>query len=84
LGNFEHAIAYGRLFWPEFTEHDDCIFRADAFDVKNYRSWLRQTNGSKTATEKVMNHQHIVDFFPNAPEPTKEQIIYFGYIELIS
>lgn len=78
LGNYEHAIAYGCLFWPEFVEHDNCIFRADGFDRKNYEAWLKQTKGDKTATERVLNHQHLVDFFPNASEPTKAQIIYLG------
>ena len=78
LGSFEHAIAYGCLFWPEFIEHDGCVFRAAGFEKKNYRSWLWQTCRNKTATEKVMNHVHIADLFPNAPRPTKQQMIYFG------
>lgn len=77
LGNFEHAIAYGRLFWPEFTEHDDCIFWAP-LDVENYERWMNYTKGDKTAIEKVKNHVHIVDFFSIAPGPTKVQMIYFG------
>lgn len=22
VGSFEHAIAYGEIFWPDFAEHD--------------------------------------------------------------
>jgi hypothetical protein len=81
IGNFEHAIAYGRLFWPDFVEHDGCILIADGaegFDVKKYETWLKHFRGDKTATEQMINHRHIVDYFPNASEPTKEQLIYFG------
>jgi len=80
LGNFEHAIAYGRLFWPDFVEYDGCIFLSQYFDIENYNNWMKSTKGNKTAVEKVMNHRHIVDYFPNSPkpQPTKEQMVYFG------
>jgi hypothetical protein len=76
IGSFEHGIAYGRLFWQDFVEYDDCVLFAD-FDESSYLGFMQQTAGNKVAVEKVMNHYHISDIFPNQ-EPTTDQIIYFG------
>jgi hypothetical protein len=62
VGNFEHAIKYSSLFWPEFTEHAGCILWAD-FKIDAYDGFMRQTGGNKKAVEAVMNHVHILDLF---------------------
>jgi len=34
-----------------------------------------------TRTEVTMNHQHILDLFPNTEEsPTEEQVVYLGRV----
>jgi hypothetical protein len=78
VGSFEHAIAYGHLFWPEFIEHDGCIFRLDHFDNKNYQNWVKETKGDKTAVEKVMNHNHLGEIFLYDPKRTMYQEIYLA------
>ena len=79
VGNYEHLIGYGRIFWPEFIEHDDCIFFTDRFTEKNYRAFMERTGGDKKAAEVVMNHWHIEDIFYSAePRPTREMILYVG------
>jgi len=40
VGSYELAIAYQRLFWPEFIAHDDCVFFRSSFSVKNYEGFL--------------------------------------------
>ncbi len=52
IGSFEHAIAYGQLFWPEFIEFDGCIFRKHVWDLKRYEGFLKQTRGDKTALKE--------------------------------
>lgn len=76
VGSVEHAIGYGELFWPEFTELDGCVFFAGATE-DNYQAFLKQTNGNKRAVETVLNHRHILDLFAGA-QPTREQVIYLG------
>lgn len=78
VGSFEHAIAYGELFWPEFEEHDGCVFFA-GFSADSYRGFMEQTGGNQQAVEAVMNHRHILDLFC-APEltPTRTQVVYLG------
>jgi hypothetical protein len=77
IGNYEHAIAHGRLFWPDFTEHDDCIFFSDSFTEDNYQNWMKSSDNDKDAVQRVMNHQHISDMFPNI-DPEENQIVYLG------
>jgi hypothetical protein len=77
-GNYEHLVAYAKILWPEFVEHDDCVFRA-GFTEETYRGFMAQAGGDKTSVEAVMNHRHVLDFFCNAnPKPTREMILYVG------
>lgn len=76
MGSFEHAIAYGELFWPDFVEHDGCVFFA-GFCEESCRGFMQQTGGNRQAVEAVMNHRHIRDLFCS-PElkPTQAQVVY--------
>ena len=83
MGSFNLAVAFTSRFWPEFVVHDDCVFIAPFRDlqVKNYNSFQNTTDGDKTRTEVTMNHQHLLDFFPNEEgKPTREQVLYLGRI----
>jgi hypothetical protein len=73
---YEEAISYGKLFWPDFVEHDGCILFAN-FNKDSYEGFMKQTGGNKKAVEAVMNHEHILDLFPNN-QPTEKQVIYLG------
>jgi hypothetical protein len=73
---YEAAISCGRLFWPDFVEHDGCILFAN-FNQESYEGFMKQTGGNKKAVEAVMNHEHLSDLFPNN-EPTERQVIYLG------
>jgi len=79
VGNYEHAIGYGRLFWPKFREHDGGVFFDYRFKVENYDAFMKQTAGDRRSVEAVMNHHHILDLFGD-PElaPTRAQIKYLG------
>lgn len=79
VGSFDHAIGYGKLFWPEFIEFDDCVFLAEGFSKECYYTSMRQGGGNKQAVEEVMNHRHILDlFWVPERQPTREQIVYLG------
>jgi hypothetical protein len=64
------------LFWPNFTEHDGCVFFA-GFSEDSYRGFMQHTGGNRQAVEAVMNHWHILDLFPGS-RPAREQVVYFG------
>jgi hypothetical protein len=78
-GDYAHLIAYARILWPDFLEHDGCIFRGDRFTESNYLGFMAQSKGDKAAVEAVMNHEHILDMFSNSdPQPSREMILYVG------
>ncbi|MGY8768543.1 MAG: hypothetical protein ACKVH8_08970 [Pirellulales bacterium] len=78
MGNYELAIVYAKFYWPNFVEHDGCIFRG-ALNIEIYEQWKGETKGNKTAIESVMNHVHILDMFPNVEQPpTRQQIVFIG------
>jgi hypothetical protein len=75
----EGLRAYRKLFWPEFVQHDDCVFLA--FDETPYRQWIHQTGGDKRKVEATMNHRHIVGLLLASVEsPTRELIVEFGQL----
>ena len=78
--SFQAGIkAYQEIFWPNFVEHDGCIFLD--FDENIYQQWLRRTGGDKQKIESVMNHRHILDFLPKAVEsPTHSLVVLFGQL----
>ena len=81
MGTFDLAVAFTSLFWPEFVVHDNSVFIGPFTDqrAKNYLSWQASASSDKRETEKVMNHQHLLDLFANQdPKPTREQILYLG------
>src|SRR5881394_2922354 len=78
-GNFELAVGYSRLFWPDFVEHDDCVFFAAFFSQDLYRDWLKHCKGDRQRVEAVMNHQHVFDYFSHSKgSASPEQILYLG------
>lgn len=78
-GDYEHLIGYGCLLWPEFIEHDDCLFFAHRFTEDNYRASMKLNNGNMRTVETVLNHHHIAAIFGSAePKPNREMILYAG------
>jgi len=69
--------AYREIFWPDFVEHDDCVFVA--FNPQYYAEWLEKFQGDKAHVEAMMNHRHIADSLPQAvEEPTRELVVAYG------
>jgi hypothetical protein len=78
VGSYEHAIAYGELFWADFVEHDGCVFFA-GFSEESYHGFMQQAGGDRQAVEAVMNHCHILDLFCRPGlAPSREQVVYLG------
>ena len=77
VGSIEHAIAYGELFWPDFVEHEGCVFFA-GFSDESYRGFM-STTGDRKSVEAVMNHRHILGMFVERElQPTQAQMVYLG------
>lgn len=46
------------LFWPEFVEHDGCVFFAD-FSIESYCSFVEHCSGDLRRVETVMDHRQV-------------------------
>lgn len=72
---------WGALLWPDFAEHDGCVFRASLDDRGRaiYRNWLDRLDGDRRRVEAVMNHIHIADLLEHLVEsPSREVILTCG------
>lgn len=79
-GNFELAIGYSTLFWPEFVEFERYVLRA-GFSVESLRGFEGQCGGDRRQIEAVMNHLHIADIHnPGSDEIACERVIYLGRV----
>jgi hypothetical protein len=80
VGNFELAVGYSRLFWPDFVEHEGCVFFA-GFSAESYRGFVAQCDGDRRRVEAVMNHRHVFAHFSHADgSATAEQVVYLGRV----
>jgi hypothetical protein len=78
VGRFDHAIAYGHIFWPEFKIHQECVLFADC-RTESFVQWMKETGGDLTAVEGVLNHRHILNLFQsNEFKPTREVVLHLG------
>ena len=78
-GDFQKAIGYSVIFWPEFIEYDGCVLKRN-FSKWSYDGFMKQCKGDKTRVEAVMNHFHIKDIHYFTDSNTREQLIYLGNI----
>jgi hypothetical protein len=74
-GNIKLAIGYSNLFWPDFIEHDNCIFLKSHFSIDNFELWENTASNKNYAQiESIMNHIHIVDLFATLAPPSRQSI----------
>ncbi|MBD0314129.1 MAG: hypothetical protein ICV86_15100 [Microcoleus sp. T3-bin5] len=76
--NIEIAIAFTKLFWPDFVEHEGGIFLSEAFNSEIYEQWKIELGNDIAAIEQVMNHQHVDDILPGAQNASTDNLLYLG------
>ncbi len=78
LGNFDLAIGYSTLFWPEFQIVDEYILRKNA-SLEALRGFETNEKATPKSIEWVMNHLHIADIHLNGDvNATAEHCLYLG------
>ena len=71
LGNFDLAIGYTTLFWPDFVEHDDMVLLSSRLNEK--------LDGITSCLEKLHNHLHLLDtHYAGCPGATPEKLEFLG------
>jgi hypothetical protein len=76
--NIEIAIAFTKLFWPDFVEHEGGIFLSEAFNSQIYEQWKIELGNDVAGIEQVMNHQHVDDILPGAQNASTDNLLYLG------
>lgn len=80
IGRYDHAIGYSRIFWPEFYQFENCIFRRRV-SPEEYRKWMDSCGGNKSGLEAFVNHLHILDLFYNSDfEPSEPVLVHLGKV----
>ncbi|GEM_PF-4515579 len=55
-------MATAKFFYPDFFEHDDCVFWGTKFSkdgIKIYKKWMNNLKDDCIAVQRVMNHIHV-------------------------
>jgi hypothetical protein len=61
-GDHKHLIGYGRILWPVFIEHDECIFMGDSINEGSY-----QDEGNLASQTRFSSGKLTVIFRPGKP-----------------
>lgn len=80
VSNMEVAIAFTKLFWPDFIEHEMGVFLASTFNSKTYGQWKDKLGNDIGAIERVINHKHIDDLLPGAENVGYENLLYLAQV----
>ena len=79
IGRYDAALAYASLFWPVFTEIDECVLLGPGVP-ESYAAWRASHGDDPGAIEAVLNHLHLLDLFPMAPEPSRDAVLHLGIV----
>jgi hypothetical protein len=57
------ALAFSKLYFPDFIEKNGCIILGFLFDEKIFNEWYEHFQGDITAVETMCNTYDIMDYF---------------------
>jgi len=80
VGDFQKAIGYSVMFWPQLEEVEGYIIKASVPN-KILQGWIQKYNGNRKAIEAMANHLHIRDLqYYGCPDITPERLAYLGTV----
>ncbi len=57
------ALAFSKLFFPDFVEEQGCIILAFRFNDQNFEEWIKHFDGNKSEVERICNSYDVADYF---------------------
>ena len=57
------ALAFSKLFFPDFIEEKGCIILSFLYNYENMEEWYEEFNGKISEVEKMCNLYELKDFF---------------------
>lgn len=80
VSNIEVALAFTKVFLPDFVEHEGGIFLSEAFSLEIYEQWKELFGDNIASIEQVINHQHIDDLLPGSESAGIDNLFYLGQV----
>jgi hypothetical protein len=79
-GNFQLAVGYSKIFWPDFEVNGDYILRADS-SPEQIEAYESQEASTPQSVEGVMNHLHLADIqYGDCPDISPDKLIFLGKV----
>lgn len=81
--NFDQntAIAFSKLYFPDFIEYEDCVILSFLFNIENFNEWFEEFSGERRNIEKMCNLYEVKDFFHiNSSEMDEDSLKLFADI----
>ena len=80
VGDFQKAIGYSTLFWPDFVEVEGCIVR-EGVSRENVIEWTEKHIDNPCRAEETINHLHLDSLHHKGCEDiSSERLSYLGRI----
>ena len=57
------AIAFAKLFYPDFEVVDECVILSIRYDKDIFESWKKECHGNIALIEKMCNLYEVADYF---------------------
>lgn len=70
------AIAFSKLFFPNFVLIEDCVILEFRYDEAIFRQWVEKFDRDVTNIEYICNSYDIMDFFLNNVSTDESNEIY--------
>lgn len=77
-GNFQLAVAFSKLFDPDFVEVDDLVLLAERCDPDSLATWRETLKNNRQQIEAMVNHVHVYDLFADDTDLPDEVYAYLG------
>lgn len=79
VGDFQKAIGYSTIFWPDFVEVEGCIVR-EGVSRENVIEWIAKYTEPSRA-EETINHLHLDGLqYMGCEDISSERLSYLGRI----
>jgi hypothetical protein len=77
------ALAFSKLFFPDFIEKKDCIILGFRYDEKIFKQWYDNFNGDISSVERYCNLYDVADYFHiNSPQYASDELYQKAIDEL--
>ena len=57
-GNIKLALGYSFIFWPDFMEHENCVFLKSHFSIENYNEWKKSRLCGIFLTDRIRDKSY--------------------------